>query len=82
MNPTLMVVIITLVAFAAGWWLSRRPWTKARVFSAVFAWLASVSILARSGTADTRFYLAAIIAASTGSALLIAGIRRWERRAG
>jgi hypothetical protein len=78
----LTVVIIVLVASAVGWWLSKRPWTKARVFAALAAWLAALSIMARPGTADTRFYLAATIAASTGSALLIAGIRRWERRAG
>ena len=82
MNPRLMVVIIVLVACAVGWWLSKRPWTKARVFAAVFAWLAAVSILARPGTAGAWFYIAALIGASMGSALLIAGIRRWERRAG
>jgi len=78
MNPTLMVPIITLIACAAGWWLSRRPWTKARVFSAVFAWLASVSILARPGPAGAWFYVAAVIGASTGTALLLAGFRRWS----
>ena len=78
MNPTLMVVIITLVAVAAGRWLAERPWTKARVFAAVFAWLASVSILARPGPAGAWFYVAAVIGASMGTALLMAGIRRWS----
>ena len=80
MNPTLIVIAMTVVGFVSGKLLMRRFPTvsKAQVFCATAAWIGGVVIAGRPGGSQFWHYTGLTIAVIMACFLMLALLRRWN----